>query len=251
MNDFSVAVLQPKIVDGEVEANLAHYTELLSAITEPTDLILLPEMFPSGYHIRAQYIESHLGRSVEWMQSIAARFNTLVGGTIAVTDAEKNYNRFYLVAPEGVLSYYDKQHLFVLAREEKLFTAGDHRVVVSFLGWRIALQTCFDLRFPEGARNKGDYDLLLYAASWPAARDYAWRQLLVARAIENQTYVAAANRVGTDAKGNNYVGHSYIIDSEGKICAELPDEAEGVLCTTLNKGQQERLRTDYPFLLHD
>lgn len=251
MNDFSVTVVQSRIVDGEVATNLEHYTELLAPLSQPTDLILLPEMFPTGYHIHERFVEPHLGHSVEWMQRMAVRYNALVGGTVAVVDAGKNYNRFYLVDPAGAITYYDKQHLFVLAGEEKVFAAGSRRVIVTFRGWRIALQTCFDLRFPESARNKQEYDLLLYAASWPAARDYAWRHLLIARAIENQTYLAAANRVGIDPKGHAYVGHSIILDACGSVCAELPDSSEGILCSKLNGEWLERLRTDFPILLRD
>ncbi len=248
MNDFSVTVVQSQIVDGEVDTNLAHYAELLAALSQPTDLILLPEMFPTGYQIRTSILEPHLGSSVAWMHNLAARYDAMVGGTIGVTDAGKNYNRFYLVEPTGNVSYYDKQHLFAMAGEEKIFTAGNRRIVVNFRGWRIALQTCFDLRFPESARNCGDYDLLLYAASWPAVRDYAWRSLLVARAIENQTYIAAANRVGDDAKGHAYVGHSCILDAEGKACSELPDVAEGILTARISKKHLATLRTSFPVL---
>ena len=248
MGDLCVTVVQAQIAEGEVEANLAHYAELLTSIRDTTDLILLPEMFPTGYRIQECLIEPHCGRSVEWMQRIATHYNALVGGTIAVTDSGKNYNRFYLVPPTGAINYYDKRHLFPLAGEDKLFAAGAQRVIVSFRGWRIALQTCFDLRFPESARNRDDYDLLLYAAAWPADRDYAWRQLLIARAIENQTYLAAANRVGVTSKGMAYIGHSMVLDGGGNVCAELPDFREGILTAKLNQGKLAQLRTEFPFL---
>jgi possible hydrolase len=248
MDELVIAVAQLRMVDGDVATNLAHYTDVLAELPQPTDLILLPEMFPTGYQIRTSILEPHLGSSVAWMHNLAARYDAMVGGTIGVTDAGKNYNRFYLVEPTGNVSYYDKQHLFAMAGEEKIFTAGNRRIVVNFRGWRIALQTCFDLRFPESARNCGDYDLLLYAASWPAVRDYAWRSLLVARAIENQTYIAAANRVGDDAKGHAYVGHSCILDAEGKACSELPDVAEGILTACISKKHLAILRTSFPVL---
>ena len=248
MNDLNVAVVQPQIVDADVETNLGHYAELLTSLSHSTDLILLPEMFPTGYSIQKECLEPHLGPSVEWMRSMAQRYNALVGGTVAVTEAGKNYNRFYLVEPEGTTNYYDKQHLFVLAGEENVFSPGNKQLIVSFRGWRIAVQTCFDLRFPEGARNKGEYDLLLYAAAWPAVRNFAWQHLLIARAIENQTYLAASNRVGTDSKGSAYVGNSVILDAEGGVLSQLDAGNEGIMTTTLNRAYLVRLRTNFPFL---
>ncbi len=252
MHDLSIAILQPEILASEREAKLADYSDRLKALPNGIDLLLLPEMFPTGFRMDvaatqpARYFESHEGRSFVWMQALAQQHDCAVAGSIAVTEGGRNYNRFYLVEPNGASLYYDKRHLFHLAGEDKLFTPGEKRVVATFRGWRVMLQTCFDLRFPESARSRGDYDLLLYAASWPAARDFAWRSLLTARAIENQSYVAAANYVGHDNKGYPYVGHSAILDFQGNVMATLPDGEAGILQANCNAERLCKSRASFP-----
>ena len=247
MSDLRIAVVQPIIQDGEVACNLAHYAELLTRLETPTDLILLPEMFPTGYRVCAQSCESEPGIVLAWMRDMAQRYDALLCGTVAIHSAGRYYNRFYAVAPDTSFDYYDKRHLFPLAGEEQLFTAGARRVIVAFRGWRIALQICFDLRFPESARNYSDYDLLLYAAAWPTVRDDVWQHLLVARAIENQTYLAASNRVGKDGDGFDYVGHSQILDFQGKPLGIL-EGREGILTATLQTAPQQEYRKRFPVL---
>ena len=252
MKDLSIAILQPEILASDRETNLAYYSDRLKALPYGIDLLLLPEMFPTGFQMNLaatqpeRYFEPHEGRSFVWMQTLAKQHDCAVAGSIAVTDGGRNYNRFYFVEPNGASLYYDKRHLFLLAGEDKLFTPGEKRVVATFRGWRVMLQTCFDLRFPESARSHGDYDLLLYTASWPAARDFAWRSLLTARAIENQSYVAAANYVGRDAKGYPYVGHSAILDFQGNLIATLPDGEPGVLLATCSAERLCKSRASFP-----
>lgn len=247
MSDLRIAVVQPVIEDGAVACNLAHYAELLTRLETPTDLILLPEMFPTGYQVCEHVCEAEPGVALAWMRDMAQEYNALLCGTVAIRSGERYYNRFYAVAPDTSFDYYDKRHLFPLAGEEQLFTAGARRVIVAFRGWRIALQICFDLRFPESARNYSDYDLLLYAAAWPTVRDDVWQHLLVARAIENQTYLAASNRVGKDGDGFDYVGHSQILDYKGKSLAVL-EGTEGILTATLQTAPQQEYRKRFPVL---
>lgn len=255
MHDLSIAILQPEILACDREENLAYYSERLKLLPTGIDLILLPEMFPTGFRMDvaatqpALYFEAHEGHSFVWMQTLAKQHDCAVAGSIAVTEGGRNYNRFYLVEPNGASVYYDKRHLFHLAGEDKLFTPGEKRVVAPWRGWRIILQTCFDLRFPESARSHGDYDLLLYAASWPAARDFAWRSLLTARAIENQSYLAAANYVGRDNKGYPYVGHSAILDFQGNVIATLPDGEAGIFQATCNAERLSKSRRSFPLPL--
>ena len=245
-SELTITLLQANIKACDRSINLAHYTELLKGRAEGTDVLLLPEMFPTGFQMDSAYFEPHRGESFAWMQAVAKQYDCAVGGSIAVQDGGRNYNRFYLVDPSGTYVYYDKRNLFLLAGEEKVFTAGSERVVVNHHGWRLMLQTCFDLRFPETARSRGDYDVLLYTASWPSARDFAWRSLLVARAIENQCYVAAVNRVGADAKGVAHIGHSVVLDFVGQPVSSLSDGVEGVLQARCRREMLGKFRESFP-----
>lgn len=249
-SELTITLLQADSKACERQANLAHYTELLTGLAEGTDVLLLPEMFPTGFQMDAAYFEPHRGEAFAWMQAVAKQYDCAVGGSIAVQDGGHNYNRFYWVEPSGASVHYDKRNLFLLAGEEKVFTAGSERVVVHHRGWRLMLQTCFDLRFPETGRSRGDYDVLLYTASWPAARDFAWQSLLTARAIENQCYLAAVNRVGLDGKGFPHVGHSVVLDFLGQPMGGLPDGAEGLLRVSCSAERLGKLRASFPLFPH-
>lgn len=247
--EFTIAVVQRDIVARSVEANLHGYELQLHEAKAPLDLILLPEMFPTGFQTKTpRHAEPPDGPSLEWMRRIAWERNALVCGSIATREEGRYYNRFYLVKPAGNAQYYDKRHLFPLAGEDRVFTPGRERVVVEFRGWRILPQVCYDLRFPESARNYQDYDLLLYSAVWPAARGNAWGALLKARAIENQCYVAACNRIGKDEEGISYRGDSMVIGPSGKTLGFLPPNTSGTIVTRCAKKTLLDFRAKYPFL---
>lgn len=194
-----------------------------------SDLYVLPEMFSTGFCTEPEGLaEPADSDTLGWMRAYAREHDCAVAGSVAVCDGGRYYNRFYFVKPDGTVRAYDKKHLFTYGGEDRRFTAGTERVVVEFRGVRILLQVCYDLRFPVWARNRKDYDLILYVASWPASRVGAWLALLKARAIENQCYVAAVNRVGTDP-ACEYCGGTLMIDPYGHTLAECREgEADAV-----------------------
>jgi predicted amidohydrolase len=192
--------------------------------------------------------------TVQWMRNVARSRKIVLGGSLMIAENGSYRNRFIWMLPNGGFSFYDKRHLFAYANEEAHYTPGDSRVIVSVNGWKIHLQVCYDLRFPAWARQqvrdgKPEYDVLVYVANWPERRIYAWKSLLVARAIENQCYVVGVNRVGTDGNGIQYNGQSMIIDPLGEVIAQGGEQA-GMLEVSIKKDILEGIRQKFPFL-HD
>lgn len=213
-----------------------------------SDLYVLPEMFSTGFCTCPEGIaESADSLTLQWMQSKAMQTNAAIAGSVAVKDGDKYYNRFYFVKPDGDVSYYDKKHLFTYGGEHLRFTAGKERKVVEFRGVRFLLEVCYDLRFPIWSRNRGDYDMILYVASWPTPRVEAWSALLIARAIENQCYVAGVNRVGTDPSCE-YCGGSVIIDPYGKCIASCARGEESEATAEIDMEALEVFRQKFPVL---
>ena len=223
---------------------------------EVADLVLLPEMFTTGFSMdtgKTELLDAEgQGVTRKWMQHVAQHHGVALGGTVAVRDSEgEAWNRFWLATPEGDVHAYNKRHLFHLAGEGKHYQAGTERVEVTWRGWRLLLQTCYDLRFPGFVRNHGSepYDAVLYLANWPAPRSAAWRTLLQARAIENQCFVAGVNRSGTDGSGHHYAGDSLLVDMAGNILADAGGAGSPVvLRATWHKSELTAFRTSLPFL---
>ena len=223
-----MTILQRDIVWCAPETNLRRASEAIDR-NPGADIYVLPEMFSTGFCTEPHGVaEGECGATLMWMQRKAAEVNAAIAGSVAVEVEGRFYNRFYFVKPDGEVEYYDKKHLFTYGGEHLRFTAGAERKIVEFRGVRILLQVCYDLRFPIWARNRGDYDMILYVASWPTPRISAWSALLVARAIENQCYVAGVNRVGTDPTCE-YNGASVVINPYGEVIAEC---ATGKECET-------------------
>ncbi|MCB0781414.1 MAG: nitrilase family protein, partial [Flavobacteriales bacterium] len=175
----------------DADANRAMFDDMLSTLKGVTDLIVLPEMFTTGFSMRSNELAEEMnGPTVVWMQEQARELDAALYGSVIITEGGRCFNRGLFVKPDGEVTVYDKRHLFRFANETDHYSAGKERVVVEWRGWRILLQICFDLRFPVFARNRGDYDAILYVANWPEARRFPWSQLLIARGIENQCYVA-------------------------------------------------------------
>lgn len=213
-----------------------------------SDIYVLPEMFSTGFCTNPQGIaESDNSDTLQWLKRKAAETNAAIAGSVAITKDGKFFNRFYFVKPDGSVTHYDKKHLFTYGGEHLQFTAGDKRVIVEFRGVRILLEICYDLRFPIWSRNRGDYDMILYVASWPTPRVAAWSALLVARAIENQCYVAGVNRVGSDPSCQ-YCGGSVIIDPYGKTIASCADNEECEATATIDMEALESFRKKFPVL---
>jgi predicted amidohydrolase len=221
VRDLNVALVQQPLAWQDADANRARFAELLAPLAGRTDLVVLPEMFTTGFSMgAAELAEDMGGPTVEWLRATAARLGAVVTGSLIVAD-DGYRNRLLWARPDGTLAAYDKRHLFRMAREHEHYAAGQDRVVVELHGWRVLPLVCYDLRFPVWSRNRGDYDLALYVANWPAARRYAWSTLLRARAIENLCYVVGVNRVGTDGAGIDYAGDSVALDPLGQPLAEL------------------------------
>ena len=196
--------------------NRAYIDQQLKKIANPTDLVLLPEMFSSGFTTNPEAVAEPMGgQSMQWMQTWATKLNAVMGGSLVIQEGAYFYNRFIMVTPTEKVMYYDKRHTFTLAGEHKVYRAGENEGIFDYQGWKICLRICYDLRFPVWSRNTQDYDLLLYVANWPKPRVNAWDILLKARAIQNLSYVVGVNRIGKDEKENEYTGHTAVYDPLG------------------------------------
>ena len=245
--ELTISILQADLIWENKEQNLAKLESLAYTISDHTDLLVLPEMFNTGFSMNTiELAETMDGQTVFWMKTLAKLKSCVVSGTLIIQENGKFYNRHLWVTQNGKLEYYDKRHLFRLAKEDKYYTAGKERKVVELKGWKINLTTCYDLRFPVWSRNRKDYDIILNAANWPVPRIHAWKTLNQARAIENLCYTIACNRVGSDPKGNQYSGHSAIIDYQGKVLSELV-EKEGVISYTIDKEPLDLFREKFAF----
>lgn len=244
---MKITILQRDIEWASPTVNVAKADELISWLPE-ADLFVLPEMFSTGFCTEPQEIaETADSDTLGWMKKKAAERNCAIAGSLAVCENGKYYNRFYFVHPDGTVQSYDKKHLFTYGGEDKHFTAGTERIVVNFRGVRILLQVCYDLRFPVWSRNKGDYDMILYVASWPTSRVAAWSTLLRARAIENQCYVAGVNRVGVDP-ACEYSGGSVVIDPYGKVLVECDWDKSSEVSAEIDMEILDAFREKFPVL---
>jgi omega-amidase len=213
---LSLALVQFNIEWESANNNIEKIEQLISDLHGEVDLIILPEAFNTGFSISSKDMaEQPDGKTVEWMKDFSIRKDCAVCGSLFVIDGGCYYNRFYWIEPNGKLLFYDKRHLFSLGDEDKLFTSGKNQLIIDYKGWRIFPQICYDLRFPVWSRNIHSYDLLINVANWPASRNEVWKTLLKARAIENQCYVAAVNRVGVDGNDVEYIGNSLVVDAKG------------------------------------
>lgn len=244
---MKVTILQRDIVWASPAVNTQRADEAIDR-NPGADLYVLPEMFSTGFCTVPDGIaESADSDTLQWMKAKAAATNAAIAGSVAIACDGKFYNRFYFVKPDGSVSFYDKKHLFTYGGEHQRFTAGDRRVVVEWRGVRIMLEVCYDLRFPIWARNHGDYDMILYVASWPTPRVGAWSTLLLARAIENQCYVAGVNRVGSDPTCQ-YCGGSVIVDPYGVVMASCADGQECEATAEIDMDKLVAFRQKFPVL---
>jgi omega-amidase len=255
MQDLKVAIIQSDIIWEDIESNLAAFGKKIDFIKKPVDLIVLPEMFNTAFSMNPSVCaEKPDGKSMKWLQEKAAEKKCVIVASMLTTDAGKFYNRFIWMPPDGAYSHYDKKHLFRFAGEHEVFSAGKKKISVELHGWNIRPYVCYDLRFPVWSMNKltdkkFEYDCLVYIANWPEKRREAWMSLLVARAIENQSYVIGVNRIGTDGKGNEYSGDSMIIDPKGNILVQVPAHKETIKYATLSYSELQSYRTHFPVSL--
>ena len=248
-NNLNIAIIQTDIVWESPSENLTILDEKISKIDFSVDLIVLPEMFATGFTLNVEKVKQSMdGEIVSWMKRIAIDKKTAIFGSVIIEEESNYYNRAIFVYPDGEIEFYDKKHLFSLAGEDTVFSSGNTRKIITYKGWRIMPQVCYDLRFPVWSRNNLNYDLLIYIASWPEKRSYAWQTLLKARAIENMSYVVGVNRVGTDGNNIIYSGDSAIIDSMGNEISEIPRYKDCTYSLTLNKSKLDYNRERFAFL---
>lgn len=258
MKPLTITIIQAELKWEDKRANLSMFTEKIEQLQIRTELVILPEMFTTGFSMQPEKLAEPMdGQSVQWMKDIAVKKRIAITGSLIIEENEKYFNRLIWVLPDGSFGYYDKRHLFGYAQEDRHYAAGSRRLIASLKGWKINLQICYDLRFPVWARQsksaraeqpeEPEYDLLIYVANWPERRGHAWRTLLQARAIENQCYVAGVNRTGEDGNDIHYRGDSMIVDPMGTVLYSSEDREE-VFTHTLDGGILEETRARLPFL---
>ncbi len=248
MNELKITLIQSKLHWENIEANLSMFTGKISYVTEPTDLILLPEMFSTGFSTQPEKLaEEAGGRTIKWMSEQARKKNAVVCGSIIIKENGKYFNRLIWMKPDDSFSIYDKRHLFRYGEENSYYSSGSKKVIEEINSWKILPLVCYDLRFPVWSRNTDNYDLLFYVANWPERRNHAWKSLLTARAIENQCYVAGLNRVGEDGNHIYHSGDSSVIDFKGEIIFQQSND-EIIKTVTLTKEPLEQYRKEFPVL---
>lgn len=218
MDNLIVTIVQTNLHWEDSVKNIAHFDTKVNAITESTDIIVLPEMFTTGFTMNPELLaEEHEGVGLQWMIQKSKEKNCVITGSISVKEGNTFYNRLYWVKPDGNYEFYDKRHLFKMGNEHQHYSPGNKKIIMEYKGWKICPLICYDLRFPVWSRNRKDdtYDVLIYVANWPQIRAYPWQQLLITRAIENQTYVVGVNRIGDDGNSISHSGNSCVINPWG------------------------------------
>jgi len=249
MQNLKVAVIQSEINWENTEQNRKNFSEKIHAITQEIDLIILPEMFSTGFTMNPSGVaETMEGETILWLKDIAKEKKTAITGSLIIKEDGNYYNRLVFVFPSGKIQTYDKRHTFTLSGEDKIYTAGDKNLIVAYKGWKICLLICYDLRFPVWARNIENYHLLIYVANWPKPRINAWNTLLEARAIENMSYCIGVNRIGLDANGHEYTGNSVAYDSLGTQISNIKPNEDITEIITLDKKGLIKTREKFRFL---
>ncbi|WP_268848528.1 nitrilase family protein [Flavobacterium aestivum] len=245
---MKIALIQSSLAWESPEKNRKKLGEKINAISESVDLIVLPEMFTSGFTMEPNTVaETMQGETITLLKQLSEDKNAAIVGSLVITEEGNFYNRLVFVFPSGEIQFYDKKHLFTLAGEDEIYTAGNQKLIVEYKGWKICPLICYDLRFPVFARNVEEYDVLLYVANWPKIRINAWDALLKARAIENMSYAIGVNRIGEDNNGHQYDGHTQVVNFLGEYILE-PIENKGVFIVELNKAELLLARKKFNFL---
>lgn len=250
IENLKITIFQAYLFWENIDKNLNNISiRLKTGVREKTDLIVLPEMFNTGFTMRAEELaEETNGKTMQWLAKTAKQYACVVCGSLIIKENNNFYNRLIWMQPDGEYQYYDKHHLFTMGDEDKHYTAGNKPLIVSLKGWKIMLAICYDLRFPVWLRNQHNaYDLLLLVASWPDKRIAHWRTLIHARAIENQSYVIGVNRVGHDGNQVYHSGHSMCIDPHGNTIYYKPED-EDLYTFSINYQDLEKIRRQFPFL---
>lgn len=249
MENLKITIIQSELHWENAEANRAMFSAKIQNIKGETDLIVLPEMFSTGFSMNAEKLaETSDGKTLQWMISEAQKKNCAITGSVIISEKNHFYNRLFFVFPDGSFEKYDKKHTFTLAKENETYKAGNERLIVDYKGWKICPLVCYDLRFPVWARNTKKYDVLIYVANWPKVRTLAWDTLLRARAIENMAYCVGLNRIGFDGNDHEYSGHSAVYDVLGKQISTDDFEKEFSETLVLSMEHIETNRKHLQFL---
>ena len=252
MKDLKVTIVQSELHWENIPKNLDMFAQKIKAINEPTDIILLPEMFSTGFTMQPEkFAEKMDGSAVTWMKEIAKRANCVVTGSLVIKENGNYHNRLIWMRAEGSFEFYDKRHLFRYGNEDKHYSAGNKKIIVELNGWKICPLVCYDLRFPIWSRNRfksgvWDYDILIYVANWPERRNHPWKTLLMARSMENQSYVIGLNRVGNDGNEVYHSGDSAIINFKGEAISKTKAKEESVETVTISYNDLTEFRKSFP-----
>jgi predicted amidohydrolase len=247
MKELQIALLQSPLFWEQPHKNRTRFAEKIATLSPGIDLVVLPEMFSTGFTMQPGNISKEEGqKTLEWMLGIAQTYKLAITGSVVFYEKGNYYNRLLFVAPNGTVASYDKRHTFTLAGETKVYKAGGAKLMVDYKGFKICPLICYDLRFPVWSRNVENYDVLVYVANWPAPRIAAWDTLLKARAIENMAYCIGVNRVGNDEVGHTYPGHSGVYGPLGEQI--VFSQEEEILYATLIKEEIDEVREKLRFL---
>jgi predicted amidohydrolase len=245
---MKIALIQTELIWENPKENRILLQDKINSISHYVDIIVLPEMFTSGFTMNPESVaETMQGETISWLQNLAKSKNCAITGSLVITENGNFYNRLVFVFPDGKIETYNKRHLFTLAGEHKVYTAGKPKLIIYYKGFKICALICYDLRFPVFSRNVENYDLLIYVANWPKVRIKAWDVLLQARAIENMCFVIGVNRIGLDGNNHEYLGHSQAIDYLGNSIIE-PEKSAGIFYAELNKNNLLETRKKLAFL---
>jgi|SRR3954463_9363364 len=252
MNDLKITLIQSNLFWENKQKNLEQFSKKIEDVKEATDLIILPEMFSTGFSMNPEKLAEDMnGETVKWLKEKANKKNCVIAGSFICEEGGHYYNRLVWMNPNGTFAKYDKRHLFSMGDENNHYAAGEEKIIVELKGWKICPLICYDLRFPVWARNtkEASYDVLIYVANWPERRSYPWKTLLLARAIENQSYVIGSNRVGADGNGITHSGDSAVIDAKGEIISKIKPHEETTETVALSYSDLVEFRKQFPAIL--
>lgn len=252
MQDLIITTIQTQLFWEDIRQNLEHFDKKINEITSHTDIVILPEMFTTGFTMSPNKLaEDHGGKGLQWMLNKSKEKTCVIVGSISVKENNNYYNRLYWVNPDGTYEFYDKRHLFRMGNEHQYYTAGDKKLIIDYKGWKICPLVCYDLRFPVWSRNAKNniYDVLIYVANWPEVRAYPWKQLLIARAIENQAYVIGVNRIGEDGNKISHSGDTAVINPRGEMINQSLAHQDKTATISLSYSYLEEFRKVFPVML--
>lgn len=252
MQHLKVTVIQSDLVWEDKERNLEEFSKRIQAVDHPTDLIVLPEMFTTGFAMEPHHLAEPMeGKSMQWMEHMAGKKECVIAGSIIIREGDHYYNRLIWMRPGGTYDFVDKKHLFTFAGENKHYTAGNKKLIVGLKGWKIMPLICYDLRFPVWSKNRYDeehgfdYDCMINVANWPEKRSHVWRILLMARALENQAYVIGVNRIGKDGNDISYSGDSAVISPKGENLSNIPPYKEHTETVVMPRCELDSFRDHF------